>query len=534
MENKRKQELENLGLSNIKNAFWNLSVPALVEKTILLGQGKLTDSGALACDTGEFTGRSPKDKFVVMDQTTQKTIWWGEVNNEFSIDDFIRIEARMKSYLIGRDLYIKDAFACASEKYKLNIRVISENPWQNLFAHNLFLRPTKDELENFTAEWTILCAPGFKADPKIDHTRSHNFTIINFTLKTILIGGSAYTGEIKKGIFTVLNYLLPIEHKALSMHCSANIGINDDTAIFFGLSGTGKTTLSADPNRKLIGDDEHGWDTDSVFNFEGGCYAKCVNLSQEKEPQIFSAIKFGTLLENVNFYNNSETVDYDNIEKTENTRAAYPINFIDNSVDPSIGKTPENIFFLTADAFGVLPPISKLTVGQAMFHFISGYTAKVAGTEAGITEPQTTFSACFGKPFLPLHPTQYAELLGEKLKDSSINVWLINTGWTGGSYGIGERIKLNYTRAMITEALNGTLKDVEFIEHEIFGLQMPTECLGVPSDILNPSNTWENKNKYEETATKLAFSFNENFEQYKDAASQEIIEGGPRLVFKSK
>ncbi|MEO6305562.1 MAG: phosphoenolpyruvate carboxykinase (ATP), partial [Bacteroidia bacterium] len=444
MKDNRKQHLEKLGLQGVKNAFWNLNIPSLVEETLLLGQGVLTDTGALVCDTGEFTGRSPKDKFVVKDETTKKTVWWGDVNNEISIDTFRRINERMNAYLIGRDVYIKDVYACASPKYRLNARIICEYPWQNLFAHNLFLRPTQKELENFEPEWTILCVPGFKADPKVDFTRAHNFTIINFTLKTILIGGSAYTGEIKKGIFTVLNYLLPIKHKALSMHCSANIGKEGDTAIFFGLSGTGKTTLSADPNRKLIGDDEHGWDDDSVFNFEGGCYAKCVNLSKEKEPQIFSAIKFGTLLENVEFHKYTGTVDYDNVKRTENTRAAYPIHFIDNSVEPSIGKTPKNIFFLTADAFGVLPPISKLTVGQAMYHFISGYTAKVAGTEAGITEPQTTFSACFGKPFLPLHPTQYAELLGEKLKDTSIHVWLINTGWTGGSYGTGERIKLNY------------------------------------------------------------------------------------------
>jgi len=529
MIKKRKQELEQLGLSHIKNAFWNLSVPALVEETILLGQGILTDTGALACDTGEFTGRSPKDKFVVMDETTKKTICWGDVNNQMSIDTFKKIQERMTSYLIGRDVYIKDAYACASDNYKLNIRVITEYPWQNLFAHNLFLRPTESELKDFAPEWTILCVPGFKADPKVDFTRAHNFTIINFTLKTILIGGSAYTGEIKKGIFTVLNYLLPIKHKALSMHCSANIGKENDTAIFFGLSGTGKTTLSADPQRKLIGDDEHGWDNESVFNFEGGCYAKCVNLSKEKEPQIFSAIKFGTLLENVNFYKGTQTVDYDNVKTTENTRAAYPIDFIDNSVEPSIGKTPKNIFFLTADAFGVLPPISKLTVGQAMYHFISGYTAKVAGTEAGITEPQTTFSACFGKPFLPLHPTQYAELLGEKLKDASINVWLINTGWTGGSYGTGERIKLNYTRAMITAALNGELKNAKYKEHDIFGLQMPLECPHVSSEILNPSNTWKDKNGYEETAIKLAQSFIQNFEQYKDAANAEIIAGGPKI-----
>ncbi len=529
IHHKRKQELEQLGLHNLKNIFWNMSVPALVEKTISSGQGSLTDTGALACDTGEFTGRSPKDKFIVMDETTKKSIWWGDVNHPISIDTFKRIQERMNAYLIGRDVYIKDAYACASEKYKLNIRIITEYSWQNLFAHNLFLRPTASELENFAPEWTIVCVPGFKADPKVDFTRSHNFTIINFTLKIILIGGSAYTGEIKKGIFTVLNYLLPIKHQALSMHCSANIGKEDDTSVFFGLSGTGKTTLSADPDRKLIGDDEHGWDNDSVFNFEGGCYAKCVNLNKEKEPQIFSAIKFGTLLENIEFNKGTQTVNYDDISKTENTRAAYPIDFIDNSITPSVGKPPKNIFFLTADAFGVIPPISKLTTGQAMYHFISGYTAKVAGTEAGITEPQTTFSACFGKPFLPLHPTQYAELLGKKLKDTSINVWLINTGWTGGSYGTGERIKLNYTRAIITAALNGDLKHVKYKEHNIFGLQMPLQCPGVPSEILDPSHTWKSKTNYEETAIKLAMAFTKNFEQYKGTANAEIVAGGPKI-----
>lgn len=525
-----KQELEKAGLNNLNTIFWNLSAPELVEQTILLKQGSLTSTGALACDTGEFTGRSPKDKFVVMDETTKKTIWWGDANNQISSDVFKKIRERMSSYLIGRDVYVKDASACASDKYKLNIRVITETPWQSLFAHNLFMRPNKYELKTFNPEWTIICTPGFKADPKVDFTRSHNFTIINFTLKTILIGGSAYTGEIKKGIFTVLNYLLPIQHKALSMHCSANIGKNNDTAIFFGLSGTGKTTLSADPDRKLIGDDEHGWDKDSVFNFEGGCYAKCVNLSNEKEPQIFSAIKFGTLLENVNFYKGTQVVDYDNVAKTENTRAAYPIDYIDNAVQPSVGKAPKNIFFLTCDAFGVLPPISRLNSAQAMYHFISGYTAKVAGTEAGVTEPQTTFSACFGKPFLPLHPTRYAELLGEKLKDFSINVWLINTGWTGGSYGTGDRIKLYFTRAMITAALSGELNNVEFTEHDIFGLQIPVECAGIPPEMLNPINTWKDKNSYKQTAVKLAQSFARNFEQYKSAANSEIINGGPRIT----
>ncbi len=530
MYSKRKSELSKLGLSAIKQAFWNLSVPVLVEETIFLGQGNLTDTGALACNTGEFTGRSPKDKYIVFDKNTEKSIWWGEVNNLVSINVFDKIRKRMLAYLTDRDVYIKDAYACASDKYKLNIRVITEYPWQNLFVHNLFLRPTEAELSLFEPEWTVLCVPGFKADPKTDLIRSPNFTIINFTNKTILIGGSAYTGEIKKGIFTVLNYLLPTQYKALSMHCSANIGEKGDTAIFFGLSGTGKTTLSADPGRKLIGDDEHGWDENSVFNFEGGCYAKCVNLSQEKEPQIFGAIKFGTLLENVEFYKDTQTVDYANVFKTENTRAAYPIHYIHNAVEPSIGKTPENIFFLTADAFGVLPPISKLNASQAMYHFISGYTAKVAGTEAGITEPQTTFSACFGKPFLPLHPTKYAELLGEKLKDTSIRVWLINTGWTGGSYGTGRRIQLAYTRAMITAALNGSLKNVEYREHEIFGLQMPTTCPGVPSELLNPYTSWKDKEEYKETALKLARAFSVNFEQYKNSSNAAILAGGPKIT----
>lgn len=523
-----KDVLTELRLSNAKNVKLNLSVQELVEETIAKEQGILTSSGALACNTGEFTGRSPKDKFVVEDVKTRDSIWWGDVNNKFSVESFYNLYEKVLRYLEKREIYIKESYACASPKYKLNIRVVTEMPWQSLFAHNLFLRPTEKELENFKADWTILCAPGFKADPKTDGTRAHNFTIIDFTKKIILIGGSAYTGEIKKGIFTVLNYILPHEKKVLSMHCSANIGVQGDTAIFFGLSGTGKTTLSADPNRKLIGDDEHGWDENSVFNFEGGCYAKCVNLTKEKEPQIFSAIKFGTLLENIKCYEGTKTVNYEDVSITENTRAAYPIDFIDNAIEPSIGKSPKNIFFLTADAFGVLPPISKLTVGQAMFHFISGYTAKVAGTEAGVTEPQTTFSACFGKPFLPLHPTKYAELLGEKLKKDKINVWLINTGWTGGSYGTGERIGLKYTRAMITAALTGELDNVGFEEHPVFGLQMPVSCPNVPAEILDPVNTWKNKGDYAGTAKKLAEAFVKNFNAYKDFANEEIMAGAPK------
>jgi len=523
----RKKSIDSLLESNVKNVNWNLNVSELIQKTIISKQGKLTSSGALACDTGVFTGRSPKDKYIVRDENTENTVWWGDVNNEFSVENYNTLYARMQAFMKDKEIYVKDCIACSIDKYKLNIRLISETAWHSLFAHNLFLRLSKSELENFIADWNIICLPNFLAVPDIDKTRSSNFTVINFTTKVILIGGSAYTGEIKKGIFTVLNFLLPTKYKALSMHCSANIGQKNDTAIFFGLSGTGKTTLSADPNRVLIGDDEHGWDDSSVFNFEGGCYAKCVNLSQEKEPQIFNAIRYGTLLENVIFYKNTDVVDYQNTEITENTRAAYPLHFIPNSVSPSIGYPPKNIFFLTADAFGVLPPISKLSSSQAMYHFISGYTAKVAGTEAGITEPQVTFSACFGKPFLPIHPTKYAELLGNKLKENEVNVWLVNTGWSGGSYGVGDRIKLEYTRAMISSALNGILANVDFERESFFGLEIPKICPNVPSEILNPMNPWSDKKSYNDTAIKLANAFKENFELYRENASIEIINGGP-------
>jgi len=526
------EQLNAIGIHPAKEYFWNLPVSKLVEQILQNKQGSLTSTGALACDTGAFTGRSPKDKYIVRDSITEDSIWWGKVNHPFSTEDFDRLYNRVTAFLSHREIYIKDVRAGSKKDYQLNVRVITETPWQSLFANNLFLRPSEKELETFEHEWLILAAPDFKADPKIDKTRQHNFTIINFTKKVILIGGSAYTGEIKKGIFTILNYILPHEKNVLSMHCSANIGEDGNTAVFFGLSGTGKTTLSADPSRALIGDDEHGWDSENVFNFEGGCYAKCVNLSEEKEPQIFSAVRFGTLLENVRFYKGTDVVDYDNIEVTENTRAAYPINFIANAKKRSIGGVPKNIFFLTCDAFGVLPPISKLMVGQAMYHFISGYTAKVAGTEAGITEPQTTFSACFGEPFLPLHPTKYAELLGQKLKGDKVNVWLVNTGWSGGSYGTGERIKLSYTRAMITAALDGKLDQVDYLRHTVFGLKMPTECEGVPSNLLNPKNTWDNVRKYDETAEKLASQFNENFKKYQSFANDEIRSGAPQTSTK--
>ncbi len=520
--------LKELGLGNVDTALWNLTPADLTEETILRGQGVLSDTGALVVNTGEFTGRSPKDRFIVCDETTEQAVWWGDINIKFTPENFNKLYGKITAYLTGRDVYVRDAYACADENYRLNLRVITETPWSNMFANNMFLRPEKAELENFNPEWHVICAPGFMAIPAEDGTRQHNFAVINFSEKKVIIGGTGYTGEIKKGIFSVLNFILPHEKDTLSMHCSANVGKDGDTAVFFGLSGTGKTTLSSDPNRRLIGDDEHGWSKDSVFNFEGGCYAKTIDLTEEQEPQIFNAIKFGAILENIGFFPGTSTPDYSDTTITQNTRVSYPINHIDNIMKPSIGGVPKNIFFLTADAFGVLPPISKLTPGQAMYHFISGYTAKVAGTEAGITEPVTAFSACFGAPFLPLHPTKYAEMLGAKIAESNVNVWLINTGWSGGEYGVGNRIKLKFTRAMITSALTGKLDNVEYTTHPVFGLSMPNECENVPTEILNPINTWSDKAAYDTKANHLAGEFVKNFAQFESAANAEIMAAAPK------
>jgi phosphoenolpyruvate carboxykinase (ATP) len=519
--------LKNLGLEHVAAAYWNLTPAELAEEAIVNQEAVLTDSGALAADTGEFTGRSPKDRFIVCDEKTEDAVWWGDINIKFDPKKFDALYNRVTAYLSGKEVYVRDAYACADPTHQLNIRVITETAYQNLFANNLFLRPTREEIKNFAPEWNIVAAPGFMATPEIDGTRQHNFAIINFTKKIILIGGTGYTGEIKKGIFSVLNFILPHEKNILSMHCSANIGKEGDTSIFFGLSGTGKTTLSADPERPLIGDDEHGWADGSIFNFEGGCYAKCIDLTAEREPQIFNAIKFGALLENIEFYEGTTEVDFTNTTKTQNTRVAYPIHFIENAVNPSIGTDPKNIFFLTADAFGVLPPISKLTPGQAMYHFISGYTAKVAGTEAGVVDPEATFSACFGKAFLPLHPTKYADLLGAKMKEHNVNVWLINTGWTGGPFGIGNRMKLKHTRDMINAALAGELNDVTYEKHPIFGLDMPTTCPNVPNEVLNPRNTWSDKKAYDTKANLLANKFVKNFSEFESDASDEIMAAAP-------
>jgi len=522
--------LETAGIKQVKAAHWNLSPEELVEASIQKGMAEMTDLGAIAVKTGRFTGRSPKDRFIVKDDKTANSVDWNEINKPIENKYFEQLQQKMVSYLEDKEVYVRDAYACAHEDYRLNLRLISEYPWSNQFAYNMFLRPTEEELLQFDPKWTIICAPEFEADPSVDGVISKNFAIINFSKQMILIGGTGYTGEIKKGIFSVLNYILPHEHKVLSMHCSANEGDNKDVAIFFGLSGTGKTTLSADENRQLIGDDEHGWSDKGVFNFEGGCYAKTIDLSEEKEPEIYHAIKHRAILENITFRQHSRQPNFADASITQNTRVSYPIYHIDNAKQPSAGGHPTNIFFLTADAFGVLPPISKLTPAQAKYYFISGYTAKVAGTEDGIDEPVATFSACFGSPFLPLHANEYAKMLGEKMKQHQVNVWLVNTGWTGGPYGTGSRIKLRYTRAMITAALDGKLENVEFQQHETFGLAMPTECPEVPAEVLNPRGTWENKEAYDTQANKLAGLFSDNFKQFESEVEPETLAAGPTVL----
>ncbi|MGJ8660320.1 phosphoenolpyruvate carboxykinase (ATP) [Cellulophaga fucicola] len=522
--------LEEYGITST-DINYQLSPSELHKITLDKGMGKEASSGALAINTGEFTGRSPKDRFIVKDDVTAEKVWWGDINIPFAPDKFDALYDKVITYLNEKELYVRDAYACADKDYKLNIRVINEHPWANMFAYNMFLRPTTEELKGFDPEWTVINAPGFMADPEVDGTRQHNFAILNFTRKIALIGGTGYTGEIKKGIFSALNFILPVYKDTMPMHCSANVGKDGDTSIFFGLSGTGKTTLSADPNRKLIGDDEHGWTNEnSIFNFEGGCYAKVINLSAENEPEIFGAIKKGAILENVIMDDNG-VVDFADTSITQNTRVSYPIYNIENIQEPSIGTNPKNIFFLTADAFGVLPPISKLTPAQAAYHFISGYTAKVAGTEAGVVEPVPSFSACFGAPFMPLHPTKYAEMLSAKMQEAGVNVWLVNTGWTGGPYGIGTRMKLKYTRAMINAALNGDLGlysyDTYHI-HSVFGVAQPRHCPGVPSEVLSPKTTWNNDEEYYKTAFKLSNAFRENFKKFESYANEEIRRGGPQ------
>jgi phosphoenolpyruvate carboxykinase (ATP) len=523
------KDLLRLGLKNTDRIHYQSAPEELVQDSLRIGEGVLNDTGALVIRTGEFTGRSPKDKFIVKDVITADSVHWNEFNLPIETRYFDIIHKKILDYLGNLpELWVRDCYACADPRYRLNVRVVNEKPWNNLFAYNMFLRPTEEELDGFKPEWQILSAPGLKLDPKECGTRQHNAAIVSFAHKMILIAGTGYTGETKKGIFTILNYILPYEKDVLSMHCSANMGKDGDTAIFFGLSGTGKTTLSADPARKLIGDDEHGWTKDNIFNFEGGCYAKTINLTEEKEPEIFQAIRPGALVENTRFFPGSQRINFDDGSITENTRVSYPLDFISNSLEPSVGGLPRNIFFLTCDAFGVLPPVSRLTPGQAMYQFISGYTAKVAGTEAGVTEPKPTFSACFGAPFLPLHPGKYAAMLGSKMQEHKVNVWMINTGWTGGAYGTGNRMKLSYTRAMITAALEGKLNKVDFRPDPVFGMEIPVECPGVPSEILDPRSTWEDKTAYDQKAKFLADLFIKNFEKYKDGVSAEVLAAAPK------
>lgn len=504
-----------------------LSVPQLAEKATSRGEAMLTVDGAVRAETGKYTGRSPKDKYMVEEESTKDKIDWGKVNQPISSEVFDNLYVKVVKYLKERDeLFVFKGFAGADKDSQLSIQVINEYAWHNLFAHQLFIRPTEEELASHVADFTVISAPNFKADPAVDGTASETFIIVSLEKKTILIGGTEYAGEIKKSIFGIMNYLLP-QQGILSMHCSANVGEAGDVALFFGLSGTGKTTLSADPDRKLIGDDEHGWSDNGVFNIEGGCYAKTINLSAEKEPEIYNAIRFGSVLENVAVDPETRICDYDDGSLTENTRVAYPIQYIDNIVDPSVAGHPKTIIFLTADAFGVLPPISKLTKEQAMYHFLSGFTSKLAGTERGVTEPEPVFSTCFGSPFLPLPATVYAEMLGQKIDEHGAQVYLVNTGWTGGEYGTGSRMKLSYTRTMVRAAIDGKLADVETIQDSVFGLHIPTAVEGVPSEVLNPRDAWADKAAYDKKATELAGLFNENFKKFSNVSEAITTLGGP-------
>ena len=507
----------------------NLFPAPLVEAALRRGEAELAARGSLVAGTGKRTGRSPKDKFTIKDALTENKVAWGSANLPFPSDKFDALYERVLDHLKGKELFVQDLFCGADPMYTLPIQVINEYAWHSLFVRQLFIRPTAEELKTHKPEFTIVSAPSFKADPKRDGTNGEVFVLINFSKKLALIGGTEYAGEMKKAIFGVMNFVLP-ERNVFPMHCSANVGADGVTALFFGLSGTGKTTLSADPGRRLIGDDEHGWSATGVFNFEGGCYAKCIRLSSETEPQIYNALHFGSVLENVVLDPVTRIPDYDDESKTENTRAAYPVEFIDNAVVPGFGGHPRNLVFLTADAFGVLPPVSKLSLEQAMYHFMSGYTAKVAGTEAGITEPQATFSTCFGAPFMPLAPKVYAEMLGQRLRQHKAQCWLVNTGWQGGPYGVGKRMSLPYTRAMVNALVEGKLADVEFEIEPAFGLSIPRSCPGVPSELLNPRHSWKDKAAYDKMAADLSARFAKNFEQFD--APPEVKAAGPKPISK--
>ncbi len=525
--------LENHGFSNLNQVYWNLPPEALYEEIVFRGEGQIVHSGPVVVHTGKHTARSANDKFIVREAESEAHIWWGPYNRPFAADKFEEVYNRLLGYFQGRDVFVQDVYAGADPNYRLQVRIITETAWHSLFARNMFLLPaTREEYQRFVPEFTIVAAPGFKGVPSIDATRSETFILLNFAEHLGLIGNTAYAGEIKKSVFTILNYLLPLDG-VLPMHCSANVSPDDknDVALFFGLSGTGKTTLSADPSRRLIGDDEHGWSDEGVFNFENGCYAKVINLSPTAEPQIYATTRrFGTILENVVYDPVTRRIDLDSDEITENTRASYPLEFIENALLEKRAGHPRNIVFLTCDASGVMPPIARLSTEQALYQFISGYTSKIAGTEVGLgREPEITFSACFGAPFMVHHPYKYAELLRQKIERYGARCWLVNTGWVGGPYGIGKRISIRYTRAMLAAALRGDLENVPYKTDPIFGFQVPAQCPGIPDEVLDPSSSWPNKEEYWKKYRQLAARFIENFRKFEDVCPPEVIAAGPKL-----
>lgn len=521
--------LEKAGIKTNKTVYWNYATPSLYREAVERKEANIVAGGPLNVSTGKHTGRSPNDRFFVETEDVKGTLWFSKGNVGISVDSYNRLFAKVQKYVEDKELFVRDAYVGSSETSRLKVRAVTEYAWTNLFVKNMFIEPAAEELKSFVPDFTLICVPGLKADPATDGTNSETAILINFEQKTVLVIGTEYGGENKKSIFTIMNYLLP-QKGIMTMHCSANVGNKNDSAIFFGLSGTGKTTLSADVSRGLIGDDEHGWDAEGVFNFEGGCYAKVIKLNKEAEPQIYSTTeRFGTVLENVVFDPETGKLDLDSAALTENTRACYPLNFIENAVESKRATHPKNIIFLTADAFGVMPPISKLSTEQAMYHFISGYTAKVAGTEKGVTEPQSTFSTCFGGPFMPLHPYVYADLLRKKIEEHKVDCWLVNTGWVGGPYGVGHRISIKYTRALLNAALDGKLAKVNFITDPVFGFQIPTECEGVPSEILNPIDSWQDKAEYMKKYEALAQSFVDNFKKYEDGVSKDVLAAAPKV-----
>ena len=523
--------LSNYGLRNLNNVYWNLPAEALYEEIIFRNEGSVSNQGPIVVSTGKHTARAANDKFVVKEPESESNIWWGEYNRPFTIEKFNALYQRLLGFLQGRDLFVRDCYAGADPNYRLPVRIITEYAWHSLFARNMFIEAaTNDELRKFVPEFTVISVPSFKAMPEVDCTNSETFIALNFAQRLCIIGNSGYGGEIKKSVFTVLNYLLPQEG-VLSMHCSANVDKQGDTALFFGLSGTGKTTLSADPKRSLIGDDEHGWSDDGIFNFEGGCYAKVIALSPTAEPQIYACTeRFGTVLENVVYDRVSRKLDLDDEEMTQNTRAAYPLHFIDNAVPEKMAGHPKNIIMLTCDATGVMPPIAKLSAEQAMYHFISGYTSKVSGTEIDLgKEPEQTFSACFGAPFMVHHPYTYAEMLKNKMLNHDAQCWLVNTGWSGGPYGIGKRMSIHHTRTLLDAALSGKLLESEYRTDSVFGFEVPLTCDGVPGKVLNPIDTWEDPKAYQEKYVQLASLFIENFKKFQEGCTPEVIAAGPSL-----